>query len=91
MPTLRNRYVCAKERNLLLTEMAWKRVPKNLEEERMRDMAVGHDSVERDAHRMRYQEVQATLKHIRQVLQERVDAELVPRLRKEMQEVLDAR
>ncbi|GFR49182.1 hypothetical protein Agub_g11206 [Astrephomene gubernaculifera] len=84
-------YVCLKERNLLLTELGWKRIPKDAEEQRMRSIPVGADAVESDVHRLRYQEVQSSMRHIRQVLQERVEAELSPALRKEMQAVIDAR
>ncbi|KAG2497272.1 hypothetical protein HYH03_004856 [Edaphochlamys debaryana] len=84
-------YVCVKERNLLLTEMAWKRVPKDEAHQRMRGIPVGADSVESDPHRVRYREVQTTLRNVRRVLQERVDSELVPGLRREMQAVIDAR
>lgn len=36
-------------------------------------------------------QVEMTLRNIRQVLQERVDVQLVPELKQEMQDVIDAR
>lgn len=50
------RYLSLKERNLLLTEMAWARVPKDLHEQRMRDIPRG-SPVEYNAFRKRYEEV----------------------------------
>ncbi|EFJ50080.1 hypothetical protein VOLCADRAFT_89087 [Volvox carteri f. nagariensis] len=84
-------YVCVKERNLLLTEMGFKNIPKNAAEQRARGIPPGTDMVEQDQHRLRYKEVQKTLRNIRQVLQERVDIQLVPSMKREMQEVIDAR
>ncbi|GLI65784.1 hypothetical protein VaNZ11_009400 [Volvox africanus] len=84
-------YVCIKERNLLLTEMGVKNIPKNAAEQRARGIPRGSEMVEQDQHRLRYREVQTTLRNIRQVLQERVDVQLVPALKQEMQEVINAR
>ncbi|KAG2443440.1 hypothetical protein HXX76_001798 [Chlamydomonas incerta] len=84
-------YVSLKERNLLLTEMSWKRVPKDADHQLARGIPVGAASVEEDPHRLRYQAVQGTLRHIRQVLEERAAAELVPKLRREMLAVINAR
>lgn len=57
VPRAARRYVCAKERNLLLTEMAWKRVPKDESEQMARGVPRGTDRVEGDMHRLRYEEV----------------------------------
>lgn len=83
-------YVCLKERNLLLTEMAWKRVPKDPDEQKVRGIPLGSDFVERDQHRLRYAEVQLTLNRVRQVLKERVAGEIVPQRQREMRAVIDA-
>ncbi|GLC43974.1 hypothetical protein PLESTB_000215800 [Pleodorina starrii] len=84
-------YVCVKERNLLLTEMGFKNIPKNWAEQRARGIPPGAEVVEQDAHRLRYREVQTTLCNVRAVLQERVDVQLAPGVKREMQEVIDAR
>lgn len=44
------RYLCAKERNLLLTELGWKRIPKDANEQIMRGIARGSE-MENDPHR----------------------------------------
>ncbi|PNH06909.1 hypothetical protein TSOC_006679 [Tetrabaena socialis] len=84
-------YVCVKERNLLLTEMAWKQVPKDADAQRALGIPIGDDRAEGDVHRMRYSEVQCSLRHIRKVLRERAEAEAVPRRRAEMRAVIDAK
>ena len=48
--------MCAKERNLLLTEMAWRRVPKDKDEQMLWSMPRGSPK-EEDVHRLRYGEV----------------------------------
>ena len=50
------RHLCAKERNLLLTEMAWRRVPKDKDEQMLWSMPRGSPK-EEDVHRLRYGEV----------------------------------
>ena len=50
------RHLCVKERNLLLTEMAWRTVPKDLGEQEMMGLPRGN-SKEEDVHRLRYNEV----------------------------------
>ncbi|PNW74175.1 hypothetical protein CHLRE_13g588310v5 [Chlamydomonas reinhardtii] len=71
--------------------MGLKHIPKDAAHQVMRRIPVGAASVEEDPHRLRYTEVQNTLRHIRQVLEERAAAELVPKLRREMLEVINAR
>ncbi len=61
------RHLCLKERNLLLSEMAWKRVPKDADEQKVWGIPKG-SSKEEDPHRLRYNEVHKTLKRIRGVL-----------------------
>ena len=50
------RHLCVKERNLLLTELAWRRVPKDDGEQKMLGMPRG-DPKEEDLHRIRYGQV----------------------------------
>lgn len=49
-------HLCAKERNLLLTEMAWRGVPKDTSEMILMSIPRGSDK-EEDVHRLRYDEV----------------------------------
>jgi hypothetical protein len=49
-------HLCAKERNLLLTEMAWRSVPKDASEMILMSVPRGSDK-EDDVHRLRYDEV----------------------------------
>ena len=50
------RYVCLKERNLLMTEMGFDNVPRDMNEQKTRGIAPGTDFVERNQHRIRYTE-----------------------------------
>lgn len=50
------RHLCVKERNLLLTELAWRKVPKDTGEQTMLGMPRG-DPKEEDPHRIRYGQV----------------------------------
>lgn len=74
-----------------MTEMAFNNVPKDMNEQKTRGIAPGADYIERDQHRLRYTEVQLTLKRIRQVLEERVERELNLNMKQQMRAVLDAR
>lgn len=76
-------YLCLKERNLLLTEMAWRRVPKDVNEQTMWGLARGSDK-EEDVHRLRYAEVLRSMKRIKVVMKERVQRELNPAKRRHM-------
>lgn len=83
-------HLCLKERNLLLTEMAWRRVPKDISEQTMWGIPRG-STKEEDPHRLRYNEVQKSIKRIRGVLRERAQRELNPIKRKEIFTVIMAK
>ncbi|MEW5300701.1 MAG: hypothetical protein WDW38_005366 [Sanguina aurantia] len=80
-----------KEQNLVLSELGRQRVAKDYDEQKVRGIARGVVSVEEHPHRLRYTEVQITLKHIKQVLRERADAEFNPKLKAEMIRVIEAK
>mmetsp|Transcript_12758 Transcript_12758/g.27628 ORF Transcript_12758/g.27628 Transcript_12758/m.27628 type:complete len:174 (+) Transcript_12758:62-583(+) len=84
-------YLCVKERNLLLTELAWQKVPKDFNEQRMRGIVRGTDSVELHPHRVRYGEVELTLQRIKAVLKERAERELNPMTKRNMLQVINAK
>ena len=71
------------ERNLLLTEMAWKRVPKTKQEQLVLSIPRGH-SKETDAHRLRYNEIIKTLRRIKAVMRARAQQEPNPIKRQEI-------
>ena len=50
------RHLCAKERNLLLTELAWRKIPKDKDEQMILGIPRGSPK-EEDLHRLRYAEV----------------------------------
>ena len=50
------RHLCAKERNLLLTELAWRKIPKDKDEQMIMGIPRGSPK-EEDLHRLRYAEV----------------------------------
>lgn len=49
-------HLCARERNLLVTEMSWRKIPKNFDEQILMNVPRGSDK-EEDVHRLRYNEV----------------------------------
>ncbi|GFH19454.1 uncharacterized protein HaLaN_16401, partial [Haematococcus lacustris] len=61
------RYLCIKERNLLLTELGFARIPKDFAEQRLQGYHRGHPA-ETHEHRRRYKEVGLTLQRIKVVL-----------------------
>uniref|UniRef100_A0A7S0RIF4 Large ribosomal subunit protein uL29m n=1 Tax=Chlamydomonas leiostraca TaxID=1034604 RepID=A0A7S0RIF4_9CHLO len=83
-------YVCVKERNLLLTELAWSRTPKDLQEQALASLPRG-SAVETNHHRLRYKAVQLTLQRIKHELRQRAEREQHPAERRRMKEVLEAR
>ena len=83
-------HLCIVERNLLLTEMAWKRVPKTKQEQLVLNIPRGH-SKETDPHRLRYNEVIKTLRRIKAVMRERAQRELNPIKRQEILATIMAR
>ncbi|KAG1668832.1 hypothetical protein FOA52_004926 [Chlamydomonas sp. UWO 241] len=83
-------HLCTKERNLLLTEMAWRGVPKDTGEMILMSVPRGSDK-EEDVHRLRYDEVQKSLKRIKKVLRERAQRELNPVKRSQIMTVIHAK
>mmetsp|Transcript_2077 Transcript_2077/g.5463 ORF Transcript_2077/g.5463 Transcript_2077/m.5463 type:complete len:177 (-) Transcript_2077:29-559(-) len=83
-------HLCSKERNLLLTEMAWRKVPKDLNEQILMNMPRGSDK-EEDVHRLRYNEIQKSLKRIKKVMRERASRELNPVKRNQILTVINAK
>ncbi|KAF5837670.1 mitochondrial 39-S ribosomal protein L47 (MRP-L47)-domain-containing protein [Dunaliella salina] len=83
-------YVCIKERNMLLTELAWQRLPKDYNEQILRGVTRGHPH-EEAPHRLRYDAVCLTLKRVKDVLRKRAEAEKDLTQRERMLNVLNAR
>ena len=83
-------HLCVIERNLLMTEMAWKRVPKTKQEQIMLAIPRGH-SKETDPHRLRYNSIVQSLRRIKGVMRERVERELNPIKRREILAAIMAR
>ncbi|GAX78986.1 hypothetical protein CEUSTIGMA_g6426.t1 [Chlamydomonas eustigma] len=83
-------HLCCKERNLLLTEMGWRGIPKDHDEQMLMGMPRGSPK-EDDVHRLRYVEVKKTLKRIKTVLRERVIHEVDPMKREQMVTVIMAK
>eukprot|EP00201_Polytomella_parva_P022519 CAMPEP_0175043024 /NCGR_PEP_ID=MMETSP0052_2-20121109/2921_1 /TAXON_ID=51329 ORGANISM="Polytomella parva, Strain SAG 63-3" /NCGR_SAMPLE_ID=MMETSP0052_2 /ASSEMBLY_ACC=CAM_ASM_000194 /LENGTH=160 /DNA_ID=CAMNT_0016305965 /DNA_START=45 /DNA_END=527 /DNA_ORIENTATION=- len=84
-------YLSIKERNLLLTEMSWKKIPKTADEQRACGYNIGNSEVENDPHRLRYTEVLQTLDNIKRVLRERAMAEASKPRRAELLSIINAK
>jgi len=83
-------FLCAKEQNMLLTELAWRRIPKDLAQQRLYGHYRGHP-VEQNVHRARYRQVQMTLQRVKLVLRERSELQEDSKVRQAMMTVINAR
>nr|8A22_Aw Chain Aw, uL29m [Polytomella magna]8APN_Aw Chain Aw, uL29m [Polytomella magna]8APO_Aw Chain Aw, uL29m [Polytomella magna] len=84
-------YVTIKERNLLLTELAWKEIPKTDEEQKARGIPRGSRQVETDVHKLRFEQAVKTLENIKVVLKERASSDPSKPKRKELLAIVNAK